>query len=147
MLRLLGTHTPVTAIERLVFLVRGMGLLQTAGMLVFVIDDKYLRCFDRRDHIRTSGCILLSNTSFAPSRLGDATQYGPVNGWALRRFLKRINLPRQLHFADLGCGFGRVCILAAAYGFEQAFYVYECGSQLLNPAPETDGTPSGNTSP
>src|ERR1019366_4060320 len=61
----------------------------------------------------------LSNTSFDPSKLKHATSYGPVNAWAFRGLLKRLRLSRTLRFADLGCGLGRACILAAEYGFQK----------------------------
>ena len=119
MWRLLGNHTPASALKRAISLVRGMGLARTLSMVMAAVDDKYVRSFDRRYRIKTSAYILLPNTSFAPSRLSDATQYGPVNGWALRKFLREIRLPRELHFVDLGCGLGRACILAAEYGFKR----------------------------
>lgn len=119
MLRLVGDHGLGTAFQRLRHVVHTVGLFQTLVILVSALDDKYLKCFDRRYRIRTSGFIRLHSTSFAPARLPDATQYGPVNGWGLRRLLRDLNLPRQLRFVDLGCGLGRACILAAEYGFEK----------------------------
>ena len=104
MSRLLGHHSLSSACQRLFCLLRGAGVAQTFATLFSLVDDKYLRSFDRKYRIQTSGFILLSNTSFNPARLRDATQYGPVNGWALRRFLQQLNLPRNLKFADLGCG-------------------------------------------
>lgn len=118
-LRLIGDHGPLTAGKRLLHLVRRAGLRQTMIILASALDDKYLKGFDRRYRIKTSGFIRLQNTSFEPTRLRDATQYGPVNGWALRRLLLDLNLPRHLRFVDFGCGLGRACILAAEYGFER----------------------------
>ena len=119
MLRLVGDHGPLTAGKRLLHLVQRTGLFQTMTILVSALDDKYLKCFDRRYRIKTSGFIRLQTTSFEPSRLRDATQYGPVNGWGFRRLLRDLNLPRQLRFVDFGCGLGRACTLAAEYGFER----------------------------
>jgi SAM-dependent methyltransferase len=87
--------------------------------LLASLDEKYLRCFDRRYGIQTSGIILLPGTSFDRARLLDATQYGPINGWGFRKFLRESGFPRNLHFVDVGCGLGRACILAAEYGFEK----------------------------
>jgi SAM-dependent methyltransferase len=67
----------------------------------------------------TSGNIPLSTTSFDRAKLHNATGYGPVNAWAFRRLLNDLNLPKSSHFADLGCGMGRACLLAAEYGFEK----------------------------
>lgn len=117
MSRLLGSHSLTSAGNRLIALVRGLGVVQTFALLIGTLDDKYLKCFDRRYRVKTSAFILLNTTSFDPARLKDATQYGPTNGWAVRKVLKQLNLPRELRFCDLGSGLGRICILAAEYGF------------------------------
>lgn len=104
--------------QRLVDILRSFGLIQTLSVCAATIDERYLRIFDRRYRIRTSGHIELCDTSFDASKLRNATSYGPVNGWAFRRLLQDLNLPRSLHFADLGCGLGRACVVAAEYGFE-----------------------------
>jgi SAM-dependent methyltransferase len=82
-----------------------------------VLEDHYLRCFDRLYGVRTSGYISLSETSVDTSNFQEANRYGPVNAWAFRRLLRELALSKNLHFADLGCGLGRACILAAEYGF------------------------------
>src|SRR5689334_6659593 len=117
MSRLLGSHSLTSALKRLVALVRGLGIIQTFALLIGTFDDKYLKCFDRRYHVKTSAFILLNTTSFDPTRLKDATQYGPTNAWGVRKILRRLNLARELRFCDLGSGLGRICILAAEYGF------------------------------
>jgi SAM-dependent methyltransferase len=119
MSRLLGHLSLVSAFQRFVRLVRGLGVLPTLVMLLAVLDDRCLRSFDRKYRVRTSGLIPLANTSFERARLADATQYGPVNAWAFRRFLRQLNLPHESHFVDLGCGLGRACILAGEYGFRK----------------------------
>jgi len=119
MSRLLAHHTLRSACQRLATLLRGAGLAKSIATLAASLDEKYLRCFDRRYRVRTSGIIYLPDTSFDRSRLADATQYGPINGWGFRHFLQVVSLPRNLHFVDLGCGLGRACILAAEYGFDK----------------------------
>jgi len=149
MLRLVGDHGPLTAGKRLLHLVRRAGLRQTMTILLSAFDDKYLKGFDRRYRIKTSGFIRLQNTSFEPTRLRDATQYGPVNGWALRRLLRDLNLPRHFHFVDFGCGLGRACILAAEYGFERVTGV-ELAAELCVGARENIAQcrpPAGKLSP
>jgi SAM-dependent methyltransferase len=119
MSRLLGHHTVGSASRRLATLVRRGGPATALSTLLASLDEKYLRCFDRRYRIQTSGIILLPDTSFDRARLLDATQYSPINGWGFRRFLKESAFPRNLHFVDVGCGLGRACIVAAEYGFEK----------------------------
>src|SRR5262245_25628054 len=117
MLRLFGNHSPLSALQRVGHLCRTVGPLRTAGIFLAVVDEQDLRLFDRRYGIRTSGYVDLSSTSIERSRLSDATQYRPVSGWGLRKLLKTLSLPRNLHFVDLGCGLGRACVLGAEYGF------------------------------
>jgi SAM-dependent methyltransferase len=117
MSRLLGHHTLGSASKRLATLVGRAGVGPTLSTLLASLDEKYLRRFDRRYRVHTSGLILLPDTSFDRARLPDATQYGPINGWGFRKFLRRAAFPRNLSFVDIGCGLGRACILAAEYGF------------------------------
>ncbi len=127
--RLFRNHSLGSAFQRLSRLVRGVGVQKTFSLMVSYVDDQHLRLFDRRYGIKTSGYISLASTSFAPDRLPDATIYAPVNGWAFRRLLHELNLPRSLHFVDLGCGLGRACILAGEYGFDKVTGV-ELASEL-----------------
>jgi SAM-dependent methyltransferase len=115
----LGNFSISSAFQRLVALVRGLGVTKTLSVCVSMIDDWYVRSFDRKYRVRTSGHVSLASTSFDPSKLRHATAYGPVNAWAFRSLLSKLKLPHALHFVDLGCGLGRACILAAEYGFER----------------------------
>jgi len=116
---LLGTHSLGSAWKRLRDQWRMLGPAQTAALLLGTLDDRYLRLFDRRYRVQTSGFIQLNTTSFTPARLRDATQYGPANGWAVRRLFRKLKLPTACQFCDLGSGLGRICILAAEHGFSK----------------------------
>lgn len=118
-----------TAVKRTFGLVHENGLLKTIIVATAKIDDQYLKCFDRKYNIATSGHVELSDTSFDPTKLSRATSYGPVNGWGLQRLLRQLNLPITSHFVDLGSGLGRPCIIAADYGFEKVTGV-ELASEL-----------------
>jgi SAM-dependent methyltransferase len=119
MMLFFGEHTVAWGLRRLLRHLRGLGPRKTLSLCVSVVDDQFLKCFDRKYRVKTSGHISLSGTSFEPSKLPDATSYGAVNAWAFRWLLKKLNLPKTLHFVDLGSGLGRACILAAEYGFEK----------------------------
>jgi SAM-dependent methyltransferase len=106
-----------SAISRLYALWRDAGTLNLLTIVGAAVDDRYLKSFDRRYRIQTSGFIELEETSFERSRLRDATLYGPVNGWAFRHLLRTLNLPQTSRFVDFGSGLGRACIIAAEYGF------------------------------
>lgn len=105
--------------RRVLDVFRNAGVARGLKIFAAALDDRQLRHFDRVYGIHTSGIIELEQTSFSPSRLHDATCYGPVNGWGFRRFLRTLRLSKHLHFADLGSGLGRACIVAAEYGFER----------------------------
>jgi SAM-dependent methyltransferase len=117
MSRLLGTHSVASAWNRLRNLVGELGVLNTLALVLGTIDDRWINSFDRRYRIRTSGFIELRDTSFNTERLPDATQYGPTNGWAARKMLKTLVLPSATRFCDIGCGLGRVCVLAAEFDY------------------------------
>ena len=108
-----------TAVRRTFGLLCENGPLKTVVVAAAKIDDQYLKCFDRKYNIATSGHVELSDTSFDPTKLSRATSYGPVNGWGLQGLLRQLNLPKSSHFVDLGSGLGRPCVIAANYGFEK----------------------------
>src|ERR1017187_4048698 len=110
-------HKLVSAFQQLRYMLRTAGPVGALSIIFFRMDDKYLRSFDRRFGVKTSGFLYLSETGFDSSRLPDATQYAPVSGWGFRKFLRRSGIPKNLRFVDLGCGLGRACLLAAEYGF------------------------------
>jgi SAM-dependent methyltransferase len=126
------------AMQRARQLLRGHGLVKTIAVAAAKVDDQYLKLFDRRYNIATSGHVELCDTSFDPSKLSRATAYGPVNGWALRRLLRELHLPKTFRFADLGSGLGRPCIIAADYGFEKVTGI-ELALELHNTAMENVG--------
>jgi SAM-dependent methyltransferase len=119
MTNILQNFTFKTAVLRASQLLRGYGLTKTMAVAAAKIDDQYLKLFDRKYNIATSGHVELCDTSFDPSKLSRATAYGPVNGWAFRGLLRELSLPKAFHFVDLGSGLGRPCIIAADYGFER----------------------------
>jgi SAM-dependent methyltransferase len=96
---------------------KGAGIGQTLSACISVVEDRYLNSFDRIYRVKTGGVITLESMSVAPSQLANANVYAPVNAWALRKLLRRLGLPQEYRFADLGCGLGRPVILAAEYGF------------------------------
>lgn len=119
MVKLFGNLTASTASKRFLLLLQHFGPGQTLAVCLAMVDDMHLRTFDRWLGVRTSGHVELTDTSFDPSRLKDATSYGPVNAWGFRKLLKKLNLPTSLAFVDLGSGLGRACFIAAEYGFQK----------------------------
>jgi len=90
-------------IKRFLGLLRVYGLMKTLSVL----------CGDGRRPLfavvltggMESGLADISSfpiQALTPSKLRNATSYGPVNGWALRQLLRELDLSKLLHFADLG---------------------------------------------
>jgi len=110
-------HTLSSAIERLCYLPRKIGIRQTLSSVFSFITDYYLRLFDLVNGTRTSGYIPIEKTSLRHARIFELGRYQPVHARALRKVLEKLELPRELSFVDLGCGLGRACLVAADYGF------------------------------
>lgn len=93
------------------------GLATTFAVCASELEEHFIRGFDRKYGVKTAGSITLPATSLAQGELTYTSGYRPVNAGAFRRLLKALSLSRTLHFADLGSGLGRACILASEYGF------------------------------
>ncbi len=98
--RLVGTH----------------GLLNAAAVVMSVVEDSYLRLFDRWYQVKTSGYIALNATTLSVDQQVRGHRYRPVNAWGFRAFLRGLRLEPGLAFVDLGAGLGRACLLAAQTG-------------------------------
>ena len=105
--------------RKAVHLLRQHGVLTTFAIIASVIEDLYIRVFDRRYGVRTSGYIPLAATSLEQNQVKKGHRYRPVNAWALRRVMDRLAPSKELRFVDLGCGLGRACLIAADYGFRR----------------------------
>jgi len=65
------------------------------GVVGSVVEDLYLRVFDRRYGVRTSGYISLSQTTLEETKVKRGHRYRPVNAWALQSVLNRLALPKE----------------------------------------------------
>jgi len=110
-------HSPASALSRMLTLWRGIGAKKTIVVLMSVLEDRFLRVFDRLYGVQTSRILSLHATSVERSTADRATRYAPVNAWALRRLFRTLKLPKSLRFVDIGSGLGRACLLASEYGF------------------------------
>jgi SAM-dependent methyltransferase len=102
---------------KVVDLVRRHGLATTAGVIASVVEDLHVRTFDRRYGVATSGYIPLAQTSLGADAERRGHRYRAVNAWAFRHVLQAIAPHPIGRFVDLGCGFGRACLIAARHGF------------------------------
>ena len=106
-------------IKKGVKLLRRDGIVATSAVVVSVIEDGYLRVFDRRHGVRTSGYMSLANTSVGEEGARRGHRYRAVNAWAFKQVLTRMAPSKDSRFVDLGCGLGRACLLASDYGFNR----------------------------
>jgi SAM-dependent methyltransferase len=109
----------VPTMQKGIKLLRRDGIVATAAVVASVIEDGYLRVFDRRYGVRTSGYLQLTNTSVGEAGARRGHRYRAVNAWAFKQVLARLAPPKDSRFVDLGCGLGRACLLAADYGFSR----------------------------
>jgi SAM-dependent methyltransferase len=102
-------------------LLRRAGLATTTAVLASVIEDLYIRVYDRRYGVRTSGYIPLAQTSLGQNgaECKRGHRYRAVNAWAFKQVLVALAPSKGLSFVDLGCGLGRACLIAAKYGFRR----------------------------
>lgn len=76
--------------------------------------------FDRRHRIDTRGVVPLEATVAASAAHADAVRYEPTRPQNFERMARSLPLdltPAAYTFVDLGCGKGRVLVLAAKHGF------------------------------
>ena len=109
----------VYGLSKLIMLFRCYGPGTAFGVVGSVVEDLYLRVFDRRYGVRTSGYISLSQTTLEETKVKRGHRYRPVNAWALQSVLNRLALPKEMRFVDIGCGLGRACLIASDYGFSR----------------------------
>lgn len=101
------------SLRKLRWLIGSHGVAAASGVVASVLDDQYIRAFDRLHGVRTSGHIDLEATSLGIGSKGRGHRYRPVNAWAFRRFMGTLEVPPDSYFVDLGSGLGRACLLAA----------------------------------
>ena len=73
--------------------------------------------FDLRYGTNTATWVNLKRLNIHSENLSRAVDYQPTQILPLRRLLKELEIPRDKVFVDLGCGKGRVLLVAAEAGF------------------------------
>jgi len=76
--------------------------------------------YDRAHGVRTAGVVETGEMADVQSpRRAGAMRYEPTRARPFRRFLEALDLPRDGTFVDIGCGRGRVLVMAAQMGFRR----------------------------
>jgi|ERR1017187_587308 SAM-dependent methyltransferase len=107
------------SVRKTVRLLRDHGVPATAAIIASVIEDLYIRAFDRFYGVHTSGYIRLACTSLEKNQVKRGHRYRAVNAWAFKRVINALKPSKEFRFVDLGCGLGRACLIAADYGFRR----------------------------
>jgi len=73
---------------------------------------------DLRDNSRTASWMCVENFGIENKLQRNSSPYAPTTNLSLKKILNKLNLQSRQTFLDLGCGKGRVLLLAAAEGFK-----------------------------
>lgn len=104
---------PTTALLKRVFSKRPTSTLQSA---LSVYDD-YL--FDKRYRLETRSEVAINDLDISQEDKQHADKYKPTRSRYFRKIMEKVDLSREGVFVDVGCGKGRVLLLAAEHGFSQ----------------------------
>lgn len=105
----------VTLIKRTFDKIKREGLGKTSRAMFSHLYDLY---FDRKYKIDTSSWSPREDFLKENKIPDDFGHYQPNYVYLIKKVLKRLNLPKNQNFIDLGSGKGRVLLIAAQYGFE-----------------------------
>ncbi|WP_220498474.1 class I SAM-dependent methyltransferase [Rhodopirellula sp. JC639] len=81
-----------------------------------VVDD-YV--FDRRHQLDTRSEVAINDLDISDEDKQHADKYKPTRARYFRKIMAKLDLPREGVFVDVGCGKGRILLLAAEHGFDQ----------------------------
>jgi SAM-dependent methyltransferase len=85
--------------------------------LVSLFEDRF---FDLRHGTRTSSVVEVAKLDISDSDKRHAVRYKPTRARYFRKLLEQYELPTSSIFVDVGCGLGRVVLLAAMQGYRMS---------------------------
>jgi SAM-dependent methyltransferase len=113
----------MNALQRLNKSLESRGVLSTFrlagrkfGVLWSKVGDQW---FDVRHGTDTSGIIEVDDLDVTSPNRHYAMRYEVTRAKPLKRLLHKLDLPKDGVFVDIGCGKGRVLMIAAEYGFSR----------------------------
>ena len=95
---------------------RHLGPRRAFETLANVIED---RLFDLRFSCETSAKLHRSDYDQSLKHLEHAVPYQPARARSFRIMMQQLDLPADSVFVDVGCGMGRVLLLASRYPFKR----------------------------
>lgn len=110
-------------LERLIGSIRRRGWWRTAllvpGKLAICLSKERDRWFDRRHGTVTRGIIELDDLDITSENKARGIRYEATRARPFEKMLEQLRPPRDGTFVDLGCGMGRILLLATDYGFRR----------------------------
>ena len=107
--------TQMKRIYRLFNLIRQKGIKKVLGSARSYFYDLY---FDYKYSVDTHSWVPVSKLDVDDSKKEHAVLYQATRVLPLRKLFKRVQIPKENTLIDIGCGKGRVLLMAAEYGFE-----------------------------
>lgn len=92
------------------------GVLTTLKGIACKLDDRW---FDLRHGTDTAGRIVLDALKISGDNKSRGVNYTPTHASAFRRLIGSLSLPSDSVLVDLGCGKGKVLLLASQYRFQR----------------------------
>jgi len=77
------------------------------------------RAFDAGLHTDTAEHVPLEDLSIGSDHKPSGMPYEPTSARAFRKLMSILDLPKDSTFVDVGCGKGKVLLLAADHGFQK----------------------------
>ncbi len=97
--------------------VKDRGIVRTSFLAIAEIADHY---FDFRYRTDTMSVVPVSELGVADAAKKGALPYKATRMMPLRKLFRRLTFPANATLIDLGCGKGRVLLIASQCGFETA---------------------------
>ena len=95
-------------------------MLQTLAIIWSVILDAWFDFYYDTDTVRR---VARGNIEADSENVAHSSDYGASKAMPFMRLMRRLNLPKDNIFVDLGSGKGRALMLAAKYGFRKVIGV------------------------
>jgi SAM-dependent methyltransferase len=102
-------------IKKILLKIKHVGIIKTCKILFSSIFDLY---FDAKYNIDTVSWVSLSELDVEEDQKKHAVLYQGSRVLPLRNLFKELKIPSDKVFVDIGCGKGRVLIIAATFGFK-----------------------------
>lgn len=123
-IRILGKNTARWFFDSM----RGFGLGQTLVIIWSVVVDAW---FDFRYGTETSRRIPREQIATNSENIVHCVNYGASKAMPFKRLMRRLNLPKDGVFVDLGSGKGRALMLATTYGFRKVIGIEFSGDLCI----------------